>query len=290
MAYLKKVYQGSFSAIKRYPAILLPFIIFILFEFLALTVIYLAPRMPLRTVLGPAIRTFYGERFLHYPHNFLLLPTLYGLSKIVLIVVLGSLLTGTAVALVTQAYQNKLPKLAVAFKTALKKYILLFIVVFIICALFYFFTGQFTVLFFKALRRCQFLYTRLIPWRLPITIIINFSYALLIQSAFIYAIPAIMIDNQKSFGAIGKSFIFFKKFFFTTLILIGLPMLMYLPIIILHQNTIYLIDKLFPEFILLVVILGIILNSLIIDSIVTISTTYLYLMRKDILPAKGEKK
>lgn len=289
MPALKKVYKATFPTFKNHPAILIPFAIFAFFEFIALTVIYLAPRMPLRTVLGPPIRTFWGERFLHYPHNFLLLSTVNNLSKMFLTVVFGSLLTGTAVALVAYIYHKKQLKSTAAFKTALKKYIPLFIIVFIISALFYIFTNQFTNIFFKILKASHFLYVKLIPWRMPILITLNFLFALLIQSAFVYAIPAIIIDNEKLFRAIFRSFRFFKKFFITTIILTGMPMLMYLPIIILHQNTIFIMDKLFPEFILLVLIFGIALSSLVIDPIVTVSATYLYLMHKDTLPQQTAK-
>lgn len=286
---LKKVYKTTFSTLKNQPSILVPFAIFACLELIALTVIYLAPRMPLRTILGPPIKTFWGERFLHYPHNFLLLSTLNSLSKMFLTVVFGSALTGAAVALAAAIYHKKEAGLAAAFKTAFKKYISLFIIVLLISALFYFFTNQFTALFFKALKHSHFLYAKLMAWRVPILITLNYLFALITQAVFVYAIPALIIDNEKLFASITRSFRFFREYFIPTIVLTGLPMLLYLPIIISHQNTIFIMDKLFPEFVLFVLISGVLLSSLVIDPIVTLSTTYMYLMHKDTLPRKTVK-
>jgi hypothetical protein len=46
-------------------------------------------------------------------------------------------------------------------------------------------------------------------------------------------------------------------------------------------NLAFLMDKFLPEIAILISIVGIIMNSLIIDSIVTISTTFLYLKHRE---------
>ena len=69
--------------------------------------------------------------------------------------------------------------------------------------------------------------------------------------------------------------------FSKTLLLVGLPLVIYLPIAILNFNSLFLINKLFPEFILVVAILGILLSNLIIDPLITISTTWLYIVHKE---------
>jgi hypothetical protein len=57
-------------------------------------------------------------------------------------------------------------------------------------------------------------------------------------------------------------------------------MLIYIPIIILNNNTVLLINKFFPEVIVGVVFLGILISSLVIDPLVTVSTALLYLENK----------
>lgn len=125
---IKKVYNTTVNSLKNHPAIFLPFLIFAILEFAALVFFYLTPRMPLRVIFGPIIRTFWGERFLHYPLNFLLLPKLASLSRMVLSVIFSSLLTGMAVAIILDIYNKKHVKLEAAFKSALKRYLDLFTV------------------------------------------------------------------------------------------------------------------------------------------------------------------
>lgn len=278
-----KAYNTSLKSLKNHPALFLPFLIFAILEVIVLVIIYLAPRMPLRLILGPVIRTFWGERFLHYPVNFLLLPKLASLSRMALAVIFSSLLTGMAVALVFAVYNKKHLKLKEAFKSALKKYSSLFIVVLIFTLLFYFLVKLVIIVlvsyFMAGHSRLLFLKAGL--WMGPILLSINFMLALLIQSAFVYAIPLLIIEKQKLIKAVIGSFVLFKKLFIPTLILVGLPMLVYIPIIILNSKTAFLIDKVFPEFILLVSFLSIIISSLVIDTIVTVSTTFLYLINRD---------
>lgn len=279
MSPLKKTYQATFRSLKSHPLIYVPFIIFATLESIALSLIYLAPRMPLRLVLGPPIKTFWGERFLHYPANFILLPKLASLNRMALTVILSSLLTGVAVAMAYDIYNKKVVKLSAAFKAALKKYIYLFFVVFIFTLSFfitskiisvglarYFIAGHSRLLFLKASL-----------WLGPVLSGINFIIALIIQSAFIYAIPVLIIGNKNLIKSIVTSFALFKKLFIPTLILVGLPMLFYLPIMVLNYNTLFLIYRVFPEFVLLVSFLGIIMSSLVIDPLVTISVTLFYL-------------
>lgn len=279
----KKAYNTSIKSLKNHPALFLPFVIFAILEAIVLVVIYLAPRMPLRLILGPVIKTFWGERFLHYPANFLLLPKLASLSRMALAVFFSSLLTGMAVALVFAVYHKKHLKLKEAFKSALKKYASLFIIVLIFTLLFYFSAKLVNVVLLKYFMagHSRLLFLKANLWMGPILLSINFMLALLIQSAFIYAIPIVMIEKQKLIKAVIGSFILFKKLFIPTLILVGLPMLVYIPIIVLNYKTAFFIDKVFPELVLWISFLGIIISSLIIDSLVTISTTFLYLAHKE---------
>ncbi len=279
-----KAYRTSIKSLKNHPALFLPFLIFAILEVIVLVIIYLAPRMPLKLILGPLISTFWGERFLHYPANFLLLPKIASLSRMGLAVIFSSLLSGVAVALVFAVHNKKQIKFKEAFKSALKKYSSLFIVVLIFTLLFYFLVKLVIIVlvsYFMA-GHSRLLFLKPGIWMGPILSAINFMLALLIQSAFVYAIPLLIIEKQKLIRAIIGSFLLFKKLFIPTFILVGLPMLVYIPIIVLNSKTAFLIDKVFPEFILLVSFLSIIISSLVIDTIVTVSTTFLYLINREV--------
>jgi preprotein translocase subunit Sec61beta len=276
-------YHLVFQALRSQPKLLIPFGIFALVELVFLVLIYVAPRQPLNVVLAPPIRAFWGERFLHYPANFLLLPKLSALIRNFLSCTIGSFLTGLAVLMAADAYNKKAINMFSSVKASFKKYLPLFTIVLIINLLFfsllklveaglikYFTSGHATLLSLKPQ-----------IWLGPVSIVINLLIVLLVQGLFVYSIPLLMIGNEKLFKAIGKSTVLFFKLFAPTTVLIGLPLLTIVPIIALQFNTPVLIDKVFPEAVLFVCIAGVIINSLVLDLLITISTTILYLQNKD---------
>lgn len=267
-----KILIETIETIKNNPAVYAPFIAFAILELIALILIYLAPRMPFRPVLGPPIRAFWDEKFLHYPANFLLIPKLASMSRTTLSVLAGALLSGIAIA---KTYGKPV-------KIAFKKYVTLFLIVFILTVLFY---ASFNIInkllikyFMSGHKKLLFLGLGL--WMGIGVNLLNFFIALLLQSAFTYAIPGVIHRDEKFFKAMVNSFCFFRKHFVITLILVGVPMLIYVPIIILNANTAFLISKFFPESILYVCILSLIFSSLIIDPLITVSTALLYIKDK----------
>ncbi len=261
----------------------MPFAVFAAFEFVSLITIYLAPRMPLKLLLGPVIRSLWGEKFLHYPVNFILMPKLVSLARVCLTVFIGSLLTGVATLLVYNIYKGIKIDLKNIFKLALKKYISLFAIVLLFTLLFYLLdkiTPKILVKYFSS-GHSKLLFLGPKIWLGPILMAFNFTLGVIIQSAFIYAIPVLMIEKESLTKAILKSLILFKKLFLKTLILIGLPMLIYIPISILQTNSAFLIVKLFPESVFLMSTFSLIINALVIDLIITLTATHLYLMHKN---------
>jgi len=241
--------------------------------------VFLIPRAPLRPIFGPIISTFWGDKFLHYPANFLLLDKLAFLSKLVLAVVFGSLLSAMAVLLLQEAYAKKQPQLKRSFLVSLKKYASLFLIVLVVTALFYFSVKLFTFglakYFMSGHKKLLFLGPRL--WLGPLLIAFNFIISALIQSFFMYAIPFLMLENEKLFSSVIKSCQLCARLFIPTLVLVGLPLLLFIPVLILKLNAPYFINNFFPESFLFVLVLGVALNSLVIDPLVTFTTTILFL-------------
>lgn len=279
---VSKAFNSTIQAFKKHPLLFIPFIIFAIFESLALIFIFLIPRWPFIKVFGPIIRTFWGERFLHYPINFLLLPKLASNSRMALSIFIGSLLTGMAVAIVLDLYHKKSFKLANSLNFALKKYLSLFTIVLILTSSYYFIVKFLNIViakyFMAGHSRLLFLPAKL--WLGPVLLCLNILLAILIQSALAYAIPVLITDHAKLLKSIGKSILLFKNFFIPTLVLVGVPTLLYIPIIVLNYNIVFLINLLFPEIVLGVAFLGIIISSLIIDPLITVATTFFYLENK----------
>lgn len=281
---LQKAYQATFNSFKKYPQLFFPFLIFTALELIALLILYFAPQMPLVKIFGPPIRTFWGERFLHYPLNFFLLPKLLSLARMGLTIFFGSLLTAMAVAMVDEVYNKKTPKLGSAFRAAFKKYVYLFVVVALFTLLFYFLNKLILkglIYYFVRAGHPRLLFWEARFWLGPFLLTLNFLLAIFIQSAFIYAIPLLIIEKEKLMPSIRKSFVLFKNLFIPTLLLVTLPMLLYVPVVVLQQKSGFLIERVFPESILLVLILDTVVTALVIDPLITVSATVLFLLSRE---------
>jgi hypothetical protein len=272
-------YHLVFQSLRSQPKLFIPFVFFILVELICLFFVYVAPRVPFNVVLAPPIKTFWGERFLHYPANFLLLPKLGSLIRNFLSCIMGSLLTGLAVVMAADVFNKKSARIFPSLKTAIKKYLALFTVVLLITVLFFSFLKLIETGIVKYFISGHKDLLSLGPkiWMGPILIALNLLVVLLVQGLFVYAIPLLMIGNENLFKALVKSVMVFFKLFWPTVALIGLPLLFYIPIIVLQFNTPVLIDRVFPEAVLFVSIAAVIFNSLILDLFITLATTFLFL-------------
>ncbi|MBP7216519.1 MAG: hypothetical protein KBA46_04455 [Candidatus Omnitrophica bacterium] len=269
----------SLSSIRRNKILLAPFVLGAFFQISALVVLYLIPRAPLKTVLGPPIRTLWGEKFLHYPANFILLPKLSAYANVVLSIIIGSFLTAVAVLMAQAVYQKKQIKLKPITKTALRSYIQVFFVVFLFNLVFFLLQKLLSsgLLSYFLQGHRTFLFLGPTVWLGPLWIGINFVLALCIQAVFMYAIPFLLIGKKPLLQAIIHSCLFTKRYLLQTLLLIGIPLLLFLPFQILISNTAFLINKLFPEFIFLLSLAAIVFSALVVDAFTSLATAFFYL-------------
>ncbi len=261
------------SAIGKNPWVFYPFLIFAGIELLSLIFFYLCPREPLRGFMGPIITTFWGEQFLHYPTNFLLLPKLAALARMNLAIFIGSFLSGLAVA-----FLYKVPVAKV-----LQKYISLLFIVFILTFLFFvmYKLSSLGLTKYFAAGNEKLLFLGPGVWMGMILSLASQVFALILQMLLAYAIPVLLTTDKKFIGAIGGSLKFFFSHKRVTLLLVGIPMLIALPLIVLNYFGAYLMVKIAPEVILWLGILGIVVNSLIIDPLVTLTTAAFYSQKKE---------
>ncbi|MFA5101233.1 MAG: hypothetical protein WC547_10150 [Candidatus Omnitrophota bacterium] len=280
---LRTVYHQTIQALKSQKKLLLPFGIFAAVESLVLTLIYLAPRVPFRAVLGPPIKAFRGEMFLHYPANFLIIPELSSFFRNILTVILGSLLAGTAAVMIRQAFWKKEASFIKSIGEAGRKYFQLFIIILITAVILnYAYKGvTFGITKYFTAGHKELLGFGFTIWRGPVTIVLSAVILLIVQAFFLYTVAFLMLGNQKLFKAIWQSFVFFGKHIWQTLLIVILPFLFYIPVIILQYKTAYLIDNVFPEVVLIIAYSGIIISSLIVDLFVTMSATLYYLNNKE---------
>ena len=115
MKTLKKIAGKLSRLIKKYPNVIIPFAVMGVLDFITLYILYLAPQRPVSIALAPPIRAFWGEQFLHYPMNILLLPKLYNYAHMVLLATVGIVTTGAAIGMIHEASFGVKPKVFGSF-------------------------------------------------------------------------------------------------------------------------------------------------------------------------------
>lgn len=260
-----KIWKLTFGALAKYPIILLPFIIVGLFDAFSLLLLYLAPQAPISFVFAPPIRAFWGERFLHYPLNFVLMPRLFGFAHIINTAIIGVLMTGLAIGMLSEAKGGNKPRALPNLILAFKKYFIIFaiwLLMYILATLVY----KIPPLFLKFSSKAVF----------QIVFYLCFLIVVLIEVIFIYAIPATIIERRGLISAIKRGMLLSKSYFLTTIILVAIPSLLYIPIVFLKAKSVALMVRLFPEIVLIILGIGIVVTVLI-DCIVTCSIATLFI-------------
>jgi len=263
-----RIWRQTLGILRKNPVTLLPFFIIGLFDTISLVFIYLAPRPPLSIVLAPPIRTFFGERYLHYPFNLLLIPQLFRYTHIMVTATIGVLMTGLAIGLINQAKETDKPGILSNLICALKRYLtllLIWLIIFVLAFLVYKIPS-----IFLSIKNTTIAYT---------IFYLSFLVTIIIQAIFVYVFPAVLIEQRGLISAIKRGLSFSRKHFLTTLMLVVIPALFYLPIIILRAKTTVLMSRFFPEIVLVILGAGIII-TLLIDCLVTYSTTILFLNQR----------
>jgi hypothetical protein len=255
-----KIWREVISILRKHPKIFIPFIILGVLNAFMLYLLYLTPQRPVAYILAPPIRVFFGERFLHYPFNLFILPKLFNYAKIALGGLLGMLMSAWAISIVSNVVKANKASLLINFKKSIKRYFSLLAVwslAFILVSL--------VTKFFKPQNGSKIIFT-----------FIYFFLVISIQILFIYIIPLLIIERRKLFSALKENLFVLKKLFMPTIALVLFPTIIYLPILIARAKTELLVNKFFPEIILIILAVGIAV-SFIIDLVITISTTILFL-------------
>ena len=263
-----KIWKETIRIFGQNRGIFLPFFIVGIVDIFLLIIIYLAPQPPLSVLLSPPIKVFWGERFLHYPLNLFLIPRLFDLAHTISIAFTGVLMTGTAVRMLEEVHNGSGPDFGRGLTNSLRAYLKIFVIWLVMFGLV---SAVFKLLpvIFKLKQGMASL----------LLLGAGFIISIFIQAIFIYAIPAVIIEEKKIWPAIKRSVSFCFGAFLPTLILVGLPTIIYLPILILKGKLSLMVSKIFPEAVLIFVGLGIVI-SVIMDCLVTSSTVVFFLNKR----------
>jgi hypothetical protein len=280
---LLKIWSHSWALLERHLGVLAPFVILAVLDFIALGVLYFFPRKPVSLILVPIIKTYWGERFLHYPLNFFLLPKLLYYARTVLSVVMGSLVAGMVILRYASARSKNTLTFLGSLKAAVRRYPALFFaqlflqVIYI--GIYRVFESGIVRYFVKGHQKLLGL--DYLAWHGPILIIVSTFLGALIQALFVYSLPSILLDKRSLWGGLGRGFVLCRKLFWRTFFLILVPSLLYLPIVVLNYNLGVVINKFAPEATLVLLSAGIVLGTLIVDPIITVVSTEAFCQEKE---------
>ncbi|MFH1421829.1 MAG: hypothetical protein ABIH42_03830 [Planctomycetota bacterium] len=274
---ISKSWAGAFDVIFGANKIVIPFVVIALLELIGIAALFIAIQPPIVKYITPIVLRFWGQQFLHYPLNLLLLSRLFNYLQIVLAVVLGTFASGLTISNVFQYSQTEQFSYKISFKKTLFKYVSLLIITILV-----FFVVKFAysieqkVLIKIMMKGQSFLGLRREDWSM-LFMAFGLIAAGFIQSLFVFTHTAIMIDNKNFITAIFRNIAFVFKNLFAVCVLVIVPLLIYIPITLLKGNLFELMKRTTPEIVFAVMLFGAAI-TLFINILITISTTNAYLL------------
>ena len=255
-----KIYQQVFSVLRKNPMVFFLFLLIALLDLVALMVLYFAPSPPVLNVLGPVIRSFWGDSYLHYPNNFLLLPKLFSHAHFLISTIVGVFITGIIIKKIeAETLGQKVSTLSAAGRI-FKRYFSLVAAWLLSYGIFVF-----------ALKGIL----PLLPKNLWLQVGSGFFLGLIIQSVLAFLLPALVLIENGFFKTLFLGFRFGVKNILLTGALIFVPMMLILILSVARLFT-PLFVRIHPELVLWVLCAGIVV-SLLVDICVTSSATLLFL-------------
>jgi hypothetical protein len=274
--------RASLNNIVQHPVILFPTATLAFIQLLLLEILYFAPQKPLSIFFGPLIKSIWSEEYMHYPQNLILLPKMFYYVQIIIYLVLGSFFLAFTSKIVSVLNVHPRVNLKSSFKETLSTYIHIFFASIISYILFQILANGYVkilnyIINIKPFGASVSFWNKTLLWTIPY---FQFLLGILASTLIVYVVPIIVIEKLKIFPAILKNFRVLFHSFPTTILIVGLPSLFYLPILALRNNVPFLMHSLAPEIQLIVIILSLLI-SMGVDLMIIVSTTTLYLFVKE---------
>lgn len=265
---IRKNWATSLGLIKAKPVIILPFIIIAFFEALALELLYFSTRWPLSLIANPIIIKFFGEPYLHYPGNLIMLSKLISYSRMLIYVCMGVFLIAISINIFKNTKEDLPIKANALIKNALKKYASFIVYGIIVILLTILIKNVDTAIF-------NFTVRKLLPglskfYLIGLSLLIFLSNIVL-QVFLISAIPYMILQKTPMPKALLKSVVLGLRNFISLFMLIVIPYLVYLPIALLKSVSFIIVEKTFPEINIIIIAAGIVITTIFADSFIFVS-------------------
>jgi hypothetical protein len=272
------IWRRVFVLVVSEPKILVPFGALAVAETFTLWCLASSPHFPLSIILAPPIKSIWGPVYLHYPYIYELLPKVFYYAKIVVGIFVGSVTSGMAVLAIARSSRKDVVDIKKIFFDVLKRYLTLFILAIILFTSVHFVMKQPQFLFFKYFRtHPKLLFIGPKFWFTVFLPVLTFVLAVVLQALFVYSIPSVVIKGKKFLVALWSGIRIFFKTLIRTLFAVLIPMILYIPVTMLRSNLGVLADKFTPESVMVVMFIGILAGTVIVDCLVTVATTLIFL-------------
>jgi hypothetical protein len=264
----------------QHPVIIYPSLILALTQLLILEILYFAPRYPLLHFFGPLISHIWSEEFLHYPMDLILLPKLFYYAQILVYLFGGAFLLSMTSYVVASLNTHARANLRNAYRESSRLYVHLLCSSIISLILFQVLSSGYTaavndLLRIKTPNPGMAVLQKTLLWATPY---MQFFIGIFVTTLLVYVIPIIIIEKEKIFTAVAMNLAVLLRSFRTSLLVVLVPTLFYLPILVARNNVEALANATLPEIQIFIIALGI-LVTMAIDLVVltTVTTHYLYL-------------
>ncbi|MDP3919586.1 MAG: hypothetical protein Q8R76_02110 [Candidatus Omnitrophota bacterium] len=259
---VQKLPAGHFSVLSKNPTILLLFLVLALIEFAALLVLFLAPSELFSSLFAPVIRRFWGEQFLHYPENFVLLPKLFTHAHFVIVTFIGVVVSALVIKKVEgDVCGSESISILAAAGFVLRKYFKLFIIWIAMYAV-----SRYAVTLVLLQE------TASIGYRFGMI----YGVGILLHSFFAFLFPSVVLSEGKFLKSVWEGLFLSIKNFFCVLLVLAVPVAVLIGFSFIKSMTRFYIELFSPESVLYVLMVGIIV-SVMVDMFITTATTILFL-------------
>lgn len=190
----------------------------------------------------PVVQWIGDPSVVHYPQHIAYIPSVFEKMNLLFSWLIDSLLSASAVLMFASYFNNEKVQFSRAVRTAASYYpklLLIWLIVFVpILLLFWGLPGLFEGFVAGAPRR-------------KIALMVGMqALQTVVTALFVYVVPYLVLRGASLGQAFSRNFSLFFRSFFTTVILVGVPQFLLLPLIYALQNTGNIVNKFNPEVII----------------------------------------
>jgi hypothetical protein len=270
------------QTLRSHEEIYFPLIWLTFINFLILELLFFANRVPLNVFFDPIVGRIWGEQYLHYPMNLVLLPKLFYYVQMFVYLLFGSFLLAVAAHMVAAANNDERVNFKLSLKKTFPSYIHIFFSSILSFLFFEVLNWGYELVIKRALKiqstdGIYFWIKKAVMVGIPFT---QFIFCIIITILLAYVVPIIVVERKKIIAALIQNFKMVFSSFWTTCAIVIIPTIFYVPILLMRNNMAFLVERTSPEVQLVVIALGVTI-TVIINTFVLITTTTYYLYKKE---------